>query len=61
MLNHVYCSRSEHEDLVLCVIAWLNDMQVCEESCGYMLKLMYLHELFYGCKLYVVYMIIHKL
>ena len=38
----------------------LNDMQVCEKSCGYMLKLMYLHELYYGCKLYVVDMIIHE-
>ena len=38
MLNCVYCSRSEHEDQVLCVVARLNDMQVCEKSCGYMLN-----------------------
>ena len=38
MLNCVYCSGSEHEDPVLCVVALSNDMQVCEKSCGYMLN-----------------------
>ena len=60
MLNYMCCSRSEHEDSILCVIALLNDMEVCEKSCGYMLKLMYLHGLYYGCKFYVVDMIIHE-
>ena len=38
MLNCVYYFGSEHEDPVLCVVASLNDMQVCEKSCGYMLN-----------------------
>ena len=56
----VCCSRSEHEDPVLCVVACFNDMQVCEKSYGYMLKLMYLQGFYYGCKLYPVDMIIHE-
>ena len=32
-----------------------------KKSCGYMLKLMYLHGLYYGCKLYVANIIIHDL
>ena len=45
MLNCVYCSRSEHEDPVLCVVA----------------ELMYLQGLYYGCKLYAIDMIIDEL
>ena len=36
MLNYVYYFRFEHEDPILCVVVLLNDMQVCETSCGYM-------------------------